>query len=262
MPYVRVRGVNLYYEEHGSGPTLVVLHGLLASVATAAASGLGAAELAAHGLRVITYDARGHGRSGYSTRAADYCWSALADDLVGLLDALGIEQTSLYGTSMGAGACLTFALCRPERVHRLVLRAPPPFEADLGPARLRLALVALLCKCFGTSLAARLLVPATGSPERERMRCILRDQRRAAVVPAIRGLLFDRRQLPAERMSEIQSPALILAHAGDVLHPLRSGQLLAERLRNAKLDVAPSVNHRRADADALTRRVADFIKHG
>jgi pimeloyl-ACP methyl ester carboxylesterase len=94
------------------------------------------------------------------------------------------------------------------------------------------------------------------------MRALIRDQRRAALVPAIRGLLFDRGQLPAERMSEIESPALILAHAGDALHPLRSGQVLAERMRNATLDVAPSLNHRRADPSALTRSVADFVKQG
>lgn len=260
MPYVHVRGVNLYYEQHGSGPTLVILHGLLGNVATAGASGLGAAELAAHGLRVIAYDARGHGRSGHSTRPADYRWRALAEDLGGLLDALGVEQTSLCGTSMGAGACLMFALSQPRRVQRLVLRSPPPFASDIRAARLRLGLLGLSYKCFGTSLTAHLLAPVPGSAEADRMRALIRTQRRAAMLPAIRGLLFDRHQLPRERMSEIQCPALILAHAGDVLHPLRSGELLLERMPNAQLDFAPSAFHRRSNPEALTRSIAAFVK--
>jgi 3-oxoadipate enol-lactonase len=260
MPYVHLRGINLYYEEHGSGPPLVILHGLMGSVAAAQASGLGAAELAAHGLRVIAYDARGHGRSGLSTRPADYGWSALAEDLGGVLDALGLEQTSLYGTSMGAGVCLTYALSRPERVQQLVLRAPPPFELDMTPARVRLGLLALLYTCLGTSWTARLAAPHTGRREARRMRALIRDQRRAGIVPAIRGLLFAREQLPLERMSEIQCPALILAHAGDAQHPLRSGELLLERLPNAELDVAPSLEHRRAAPEALTRSIAAFLE--
>jgi pimeloyl-ACP methyl ester carboxylesterase len=260
MPYVHVRGINLYYEEHGSGPPLVTLHGLMGSVAAAGASGLGAAELAAHGLRVIAYDARGHGRSGHSTRPADYTWAALAEDLGGVLDALGLEQTSLYGTSMGAGVCLMYALSRPERMQRLVLRSPPPFELDMTPARLRLGLLALFYTCLGTPLTARLAARLPKRSEAERMRALIRDQGRAGIVPAIRGLLFDRAQLPLERMSEIQCPALILAHAGDVQHPLRSGELLLERMPQAELDVAPSVEHRRANPEALTRSIAAFVR--
>lgn len=260
MPYVNVRGIDLYHEQHGAGPTLVVLHGLLGSVATAGAAGLGAAQLAAHGLHVIAYDARGHGRSGHSTRPADYCWAALAEDLEGLLDALGIAQASLYGTSMGAGVCLMLALSRPGRVQRLVLRSPPPFAPDINAARLRLGALALLYQCFGTSLAAHSVAPARHDAQAEATRALIRNQRRAAIIPAIRGLLFDRAQLPLERMSAIQCPTLILAHAGDRLHPLRSGELLAERMPHAELDVAPSATDRRADPATLTRTIAAFVK--
>jgi pimeloyl-ACP methyl ester carboxylesterase len=260
MPYLHLRGINLYYEEHGSGPPLVILHGLMGSVAAAEASGLGAAELAAHGLRVIAYDARGHGRSGHSPRPTDYTWAALAEDLGRVLDALGLEQTSFYGTSMGAGVCLMYALARPERVQRLVLRSPPPFELDMTPARVRLGLLALFYEYLGTSLTARLVVPLPKRSEAERMRALIRDQRRAGIIPAIRGLLFDRAQLPLERMREIQCPTLILAHAGDVQHPLRSGELLLERLPDAELDVAPSLEHRRANPEALARSIAVFLK--
>jgi non-heme chloroperoxidase len=89
MPYVRVGGIDLYYEAHGTGPRVVVLaHGALGSVGFAATSGLNAATLAARGLRVIAYDARGHGRSSFFTTAGDYDQQMLAGELLGLLDAL------------------------------------------------------------------------------------------------------------------------------------------------------------------------------
>ena len=66
MPYVRVGGIDLYYEAHGTGPRVVMLaHGALGSIDFAATSGLKASTLAARGLRVIAFDARGHGRSGF-----------------------------------------------------------------------------------------------------------------------------------------------------------------------------------------------------
>jgi len=93
MPYVSVRGVRLYFEEHGSGPCVIAAHGLFGSVATATV--MSATKLAAQGLRVIAYDARGHGRSDYTERSEDYSWSALAEDMHQLMNALGVERAAI-----------------------------------------------------------------------------------------------------------------------------------------------------------------------
>ncbi len=132
MPYARDGALDLYYEDHGTGPsTLVIAHGALGSVAFADAFGLSAAALAQRGLRVVAYDARGHGRSGFSTDARDYDKHALASELRLLLDVLGLARVSLCGTSMGTTSALLFAHANPERIERLVLRAPAPFGADM-----------------------------------------------------------------------------------------------------------------------------------
>ena len=74
---------------HGTGPRVVVLaHGALGSIGFAETFGLKASALAARGLRVIAYDARGHGRSGFFTCERDYDQHVLAGELLGLLDAL------------------------------------------------------------------------------------------------------------------------------------------------------------------------------
>jgi pimeloyl-ACP methyl ester carboxylesterase len=116
MNIARVRGIDLHYETHGAGSRcLLIAHGALGSVRHAAAWGLRAAEFAAHGFRVIAYDARGHGRSGYSTRPEHYRAAALADDMLGLMDALDLEVTP----TGAALATLTFGEATPLTSRRL-----------------------------------------------------------------------------------------------------------------------------------------------
>ncbi len=137
MPAVRVRGIDIYYEEHGStaDPCLIMAHGLLGSIAATPRFGERADDIAARGLHVVAYDARGHGRSGYTTRRSDYRWAAMAEDMAALMQALGIDRASVYGGSMGAGTALMLALAHPERVERLILQSPPPFGTDVKAAR-------------------------------------------------------------------------------------------------------------------------------
>jgi pimeloyl-ACP methyl ester carboxylesterase len=258
MPYVQAHGVQFHYEEHGSGRPLVIAHGLFGSIDTARAQGHSVESWGASGVRAIGIDARGHGRSGHTRRREDYGWPALASDLAAVLDALGLERVNIYGTSMGAGAALMFALAHPDRVERLVLRSPPPLGADMRALRPRMGALALLYRCLGARLTAG-LIGAT-SPAGDPFPAMLRSQRSSAIVPAIRALAFGEPQLPLDRFVEIGAPTLVLAHPGDIQHPLRSGEVLLERLPNATLLVAPSVAHFREHRAALQRIVTAFIK--
>jgi pimeloyl-ACP methyl ester carboxylesterase len=255
MPYTLVRGVRLYFEEHGTGPCLIAAHGMLGSVGTA--SVVNAALLAKSGLRVIAYDARGHGLSEYSQRSADYSWAALAEDLHELMNALDIERAAVCGTSMGAGVALLLALTQPARVERLILRSPPPFAEDLPPVRRRMGSLAVMCHCLGVPLTARIIGLLSGDAEQART---VAAQRRAALVPAIRGLLFDGAQIPVDRLQEIRVPTLIFGHAGDVMHPLRSAELLRSRLLEASLRSVPSAEHWKQHPEQFSELVASFVK--
>jgi pimeloyl-ACP methyl ester carboxylesterase len=254
MPYARAGGLDLYYEDHGTGPrALVMTHGALGSVAFADAFGLSASALAQRGLRVVAYDARGHGRSGFSTVASDYDKHALAHELRLLLDALGLARVSLCGTSMGATSALLFAQAHPERVERLVLRSPAPFGADMIPARRMLHGLALSYRVLGTSLTARLASLRPGPGGAVRMRTLVRGQRRASIVPALRGFLAE--PLETHRLHTIDSPTLILTQRGDPLHPLRSGEVLYNLLPDATLCVAPTATF----WDGRLNETADLI---
>ena len=264
MPTVRVRGVDLYYEEYGAGPHLIMAHGLMGSVGLMKRFSERPEEIAARGLHVVAYDARGHGQSGYTTAKRDYHWASLAEDMGELMRALGIERASVYGGSMGAGTALMLALAHPKAVEKLILMSPPPFGAHARTARLYFGSLAYLYQLFGARVAAR-IVTATpqaraaqrANPEND-LRSFLASQRRTAIVPAIRGLLFDSPPLPTERFGEIAQQTLVLTHPDDPVHPLASGELLHERMQHARLAVAPSTTYWEEQPDALTHVIASF----
>ena len=111
--------VTLSGEEAGSGPPVVLLHGLSATRRYVLQ---GSRALPRDGYRVVSYDARGHGAS--SPAPGDYAYSSLVDDLWAVMDDRGIDRAALVGSSMGAATAVAAALDRPERVAALVLITP------------------------------------------------------------------------------------------------------------------------------------------
>lgn len=116
MPEVHVNSVKLNYRQTGTGPDLVLLHGLAANQAF---WNLALVSALAVDYRVTTYDLRGH---GYSDTPPDgYTPTHQADDLRGLLDHLGIERAHLAGHSFGGLVALSFTLAEPRRVASLTI---------------------------------------------------------------------------------------------------------------------------------------------
>lgn len=265
MPTISARGIDFYYETYGDdgAPPLLVAHGLMASIEMMARFGEQLGDIAAKGVHIIAYDARGHGRSGFTTHSQDYTWRALGDDMHAFVRALGIEKVSVYGGSMGAGAALMFALEHPEIVDKLILRAPPPFGADLKPVSRKWGAVATLYRFFGPRWTARIILamPAGKQPRDPNVdwRWFWSSQRRASIVPAIRSVLVEDR-LPVHRFGKIAHTTLVLTHPDDELHPLASGELLHERMPHAKLAVAPSATYWQENPEALAHVVASFVK--
>ncbi|MGD0602872.1 MAG: alpha/beta hydrolase [Streptosporangiaceae bacterium] len=119
MSYADVNGVNLYYEEHGSGQPLILLHG-----------GLGMGEmyapilpLLAKDRRVITVDLQAHGHTADVDRRLRF--QTLADDIAGLISHLGLAQADVMGYSFGGATALRTAIQHPRLVRRLVLVSQP-----------------------------------------------------------------------------------------------------------------------------------------
>jgi pimeloyl-ACP methyl ester carboxylesterase len=114
-------GVTLAGERAGEGVPVVLLHGLSATRRYVV---MGSRSLERSGHLVVSYDARGHGRSTPAPSADAYGYEQLADDLLAVLDGLELSRAVLAGASMGAHTALRLALAHPERVAGLVLITP------------------------------------------------------------------------------------------------------------------------------------------
>jgi pimeloyl-ACP methyl ester carboxylesterase len=114
-------GVELSLERAGEGIAVVLLHGL---TATRRYVVMGSRSLERSGHLVVSYDARGHGRSAPAPEPGAYDYESLAGDLEAVLDTLDLSRAVLAGASMGAHTALRLALSRPERVAGLVLITP------------------------------------------------------------------------------------------------------------------------------------------
>lgn len=117
LPRLRVNGIDLYYEKHGSGPPLLLI------------AGLGCATwmwwrtipgLSRH-FRLIAFDNRGVGESDKPDEP--YSMRMMADDAAGLLRALKIEHADVLGISMGGYVAQELALAHPELVRCLIMGA-------------------------------------------------------------------------------------------------------------------------------------------
>jgi pimeloyl-ACP methyl ester carboxylesterase len=115
VSYVDAGGVHAWYDEHGSGHPLVLLHG---GFSDASEFGPNIPALAAR-FRVLTPERRGHGHT--PDVAGPISYQLMADDTAAFLDALGIGQAHLVGHSDGGNVALLVALARPDLVSRMVL---------------------------------------------------------------------------------------------------------------------------------------------
>ena len=116
MPFAPTRDVTTYYEEQGSGPAVLLIHGHAADRRLWERQ---APALARAGYRAVCYEVRGHGRS--SIPLSGYTWEDYSADLKALLDQLAVARAHLVGLSMGGGIALQFAVEHPHRVLSLAL---------------------------------------------------------------------------------------------------------------------------------------------
>src|SRR6476659_3613546 len=113
--YADVNGINLYYETHGSGRRLLLLHGGLGSGGMFAP----VIDLYAADHQVITVDLQGHGRTADVDRPISVV--TMGDDIAALIEHLGLERPDVMGYSLGGGTAFQTAVRHPELVRRLVI---------------------------------------------------------------------------------------------------------------------------------------------
>ena len=130
MPHVQINRIPMYYEEHGHGKNhIVFIHGMGLSHI----NWTGQVDYFCNRSRILTYDLRGHGRSGTSTgnpNPSTY-FDQLTDDLYQLLAHLNINKTFLVGYSTGTMIALLFMLKYPDMVSGAALSGAMPNISNL-----------------------------------------------------------------------------------------------------------------------------------
>jgi 3-oxoadipate enol-lactonase len=233
--------VTLGVSDAGSGPPVVLAHGL---TATRRYVVMGSTALERGGHRVIAYDARGHGTSSPAETAAAYRYEDLGADLEAVLDHAGVERAVLAGASMGAHTLAWLALHRPERVAGLVLITPAFAPGPDDPQRLTRwdALSDGLRRDGIDGFLAAYGQPQVPERWRETVIKVIRQrlslhQHLDAVADALRAVPRSR---PFDAMSELGSiavPTVVVASSdeADPGHPEAVGEAYAREIPGARL---------------------------
>lgn len=235
MPKAKVDGIELYYEEHGSGPPLLMVAGL---GGTGSYWGPQIAPFAEH-FRVILHDHRGTGQSTPDTRTK-YSVEQMAGDVIGLMDALGIEQAHLLGHSTGGAIGQVIAIEQPERLKSVVMYASwvksDPFMRLIFDVR-----KTLLRKSGGAAYAHAtplFLYPdwwvnanAAALEELERKTVAAFPPIEIAISRCDAVVNFDREA----ELAGIRTPTLVICARDDFLTPQYCSEALAQGIPSADL---------------------------
>ncbi|MGB3859305.1 MAG: alpha/beta hydrolase [Ornithinimicrobium sp.] len=255
LPTLTARNATLDYDVSGAGPTIIALHGLTSSRARDAGLGLDLSCRASEN-RVIRYDARGHGASSGDDDARSYTWSALALDLLALMDAVAPwEAVHGVGQSMGSATLLHAALDRPDRFASLVLGIPPTaWGSRVVQRRVYRSNADLVERSGLTTLLAD--DEGAGRPPASTSTATLPPTVAEALMPTVfRGAALADLP-PPEELTTITAPTLILAWVGDPAHPLSTAQRLHDLLPHSQLVVA----HTPADVETWPDLVAQHCQ--
>ncbi len=244
MPTVHANGIDIYYEQQGSGPDLVLIMGLGAHLGAWALQ----TPVFAQRFRVTAFDNRGAGRS--SAPDEPYSIRGMADDTAALMEALGIPRAHVAGASMGGMIAQEMAINHPDRVDRLVLACT---RARAGEVRHVLAPAQAALYETGIDPAQRALLSMPWSytsafmSEPRRVLAAL-DFVRKNPYP-MQPHAYHRQQAAVMahdtigRLDRITTPTLVLVGAEDILTPVQESIELAQHIPGARLRVLPRGGH-------------------
>ncbi len=250
----------LAYSSYGEGPrTCILVHGLLLSQRMHVPL---AKALAARGNRVVTVDLLGHGRSDRPDDMGRYSMSFFGEQVIGLLDHLGLDEAVIAGTSLGANVALETCAHSPERVRGMVIEMPVLDNALLGCALaftpLMVALTAGEPLARGLSWLTRRIPDGVGPFFGQ----VALDTVRQAPAPSaavLQGLFFGRVAPHRTIRETLTPPALVIGHRRDPIHPFSDSGMLVDELPNGRLLEADHMLELRFSPERLTGEIGDFL---
>jgi pimeloyl-ACP methyl ester carboxylesterase len=231
MPTIDRDGVKIYYEVHGSGPTLILTHGY----SSTSAMWQGQIEALSRHHKLILWDMRGHGRSDYPGDAAAYSEALTVGDINALLDHAGADKAIVGGLSLGGYMSLAFYRAHPERVSALlIIDTGPGFKKDDARDAWNKRAHDTADRFDREGLAV------LKSASRERSSVSHRDA--AGLAHAARGMLTQRDARVIELLPEIKVPSLVVVGADDAPF-LAASDYMAAKIPGARKVVVPAAGH-------------------
>ena len=248
MPTLNRNGVNIYYEVHGSGPTMLLTHGFSATAEMWNANLTALSQR----YRVIVWDMRGHGRSDYPEDSAAYSDMLTIGDMAALLDIHDTEQAIIGGHSLGGFMTLSFHVSHPTRCKALMLfDTGPGYKKDEARAgwNKRAETMAQTYETKGLSALGR---------SAEVLACSHRSAE--GLARAARGMLAQKDARVINSLETIKVPTLVLVGSKDEAY-FAATDYMASKAPGAKKVVIADAGHA-ANIDqpeAFNRAVLDFL---
>jgi pimeloyl-ACP methyl ester carboxylesterase len=228
-------GIRIAYDVAGSGPPLVLVHGL----GYARWGWQPVAPALAEAFTVLTLDNRGIG--GSDVPAGPYSTQAMAEDVVAVLDAAGVDRAHVVGTSLGGMVAQELAIARPDRVDRLVLACTTPGGEGAFPLPERTLRLLAEAPALAPDVALRRFVENALSARTvaERPELVQRIYEKRLEFPpdpagwqaqAAAGASHD----AFSRLRAIQAPTLVLHGTDDGVVDPRNAEVLVREIPNAR----------------------------
>jgi pimeloyl-ACP methyl ester carboxylesterase len=206
--YAPVNGLEMYYEIHGTGRPLVLLHGGISGIGSSFGDIL---PLLAKSRQVIALELQGHARTADIDRPLRY--QTLADDVIALLRHLSVESADFFGYSVGSGVAIELALRAPERVRKIVLASVSYSTAGLHPGVLD-----------GIDLLTE--ENLVGTPwEDEYLRVAPDPQHWPSLLEKVQDLDRTWQGWPARVIGSITAPVLVVIGDSDIVTPEHAVQM-------------------------------------
>jgi pimeloyl-ACP methyl ester carboxylesterase len=234
--YAPVNGLNMYYEIHGTGEPLVLLHGAFSAIGTSFGKLL---PILAETRQVIAVEQQAHGRTADIDLPLTI--EQMTEDTAALLSYIGIEHADLFGYSMGAGIALHIAIKHPHLVRKLVLAAVTYNNDGFHPG-----LLAGMENLQPEHLA--------GTPwQEEYARIAPKPEDWPQLVAKVKYMNSHIPDLSAEAIRSIKAPTLLIIGDSDIIRPEHAVELFrllgggvsgdAVSLPHSQLAVLPGTTH-------------------
>ncbi len=247
--YQAANGLEIYYEVHGTGEPLIVLHGAYMSNRAMA----GVIEPLMEHRTVYALELQGHGRTADVDRPITY--EAMADDIAAFMEAKGIETADVLGYSMGAGAAVQLAIRHPETVRKMVAISVSYSSDALPPG-------------FMDMMATMTPEALAGTPMEAEYRALAPNPEGfGTLVEKLKTLDMTPYAWPEEDISGIKAPTLLIVGDSDIVsldHAVSMFKLMGggvfgdmQPMPASQLAILPGASH--VTAIANPRLLADMI---